>query len=90
MTDTEWAQKLSGLNLPNIDERIAFLKDRITISQKEIVVLTVFRKGVERAEEFHAISKSRAEQAINEAIEEVNRGGPEQIKLKFTAEGGIK
>ena len=85
---TDWKDWLRQLKISDIEARIVELKNQIILDQQEIVYLSIIRKGKQRATELKAISDRRAEEAINEAIEEINRDA--SYVQKTDAEGSLK
>ena len=73
------------LTVTNIDETLAEQRRIISEAQQRIVVLTIFRAAVVRAEEVNRISKRAADAEIDEALAKVNQ----TPAPRFTSEGGM-
>ncbi len=86
MAVQDWRPFLLKINITDIDLQIEALKERIINDQQEIVYLTIIKHGLLASKEFGRISKKKADEVINQAIEEMNFID----KAKFDQEGKIK
>ena len=84
----DWKQFLRKITVDEIEQQISELKDRIRCDQEEIVYLILIRRGILASKEFQKISKQKAIESINQAINEANYGFKE-IPLKTDSEGKI-
>jgi hypothetical protein len=91
MAVQDWRPFLTKITVPEIEQQIVELKDRIRQDQTEIVFLTVLRRGLIRSKQLRQISQRKAEEAIDQAIRESSAGELEDMAPVHTnGEGGIR